>query len=327
MDDFETLTIETEASRVHVRRGGRGRPVLLLHGFPQTLHMWRDIAPLLAEDFTVVCADLRGYGGSGCPPSAADHEPYSKRAMAREMAAVMADLGFERFSIAGHDRGGRVAYRAALDHPDRVERLAVLDIVPIAAAWDRADDRLALGLWPWSLLAQTEPLPERLVGAASEAVIENVLSEWGTPADVFDADTRAHYLAQLQDPEHLHAICEEYRAAAGIDRDDDRADRAAGNRIACPCSSCGAKPVASGPGTPTRAARSRCGASSRRKSAATPSPAATSSPRSTRTTRRAHSARSSPPTTADPRPRASVPCPPPRASLSSTASAFAIACM
>ena len=235
MDDFETLTIETEASHVHVRQGGRGQPVLLLHGFPQTLHMWRDIAPLLAEDFTVVCADLRGYGSSGCPPSAADHEPYSKRAMAREMAAVMAELGFARFSIAGHDRGGRVAYRAALDHPDRVERLAVLDIVPIAAAWDRADDRLALGFWPWSLLAQNEPLPERLVGAAPEAVIENALStEWGTPTDVFDADTRAHYLAQLQDPEHLHAICEEYRAAAGIDRDHDRDDRAAGNRIACP---------------------------------------------------------------------------------------------
>lgn len=142
--------------------------------------MWRDIAPVLARRFSVVCADLRGYGSSGCPRSADDHGPYAKRAMARDMIAVMAELGFERFSIAGHDRGGRVAYRAALDHPDHVERLAVLDIVPIDAAWVRADDRLALGFWPWSLLAQPEPLPERLVAAAPEAVIDHALGpEWG----------------------------------------------------------------------------------------------------------------------------------------------------
>jgi haloacetate dehalogenase len=209
--------------------------VLLLHGFPETLVMWRDIAPVLAERFSVVCADLRGYGRSGCPPSTADHAPYSKRELARDMVAVMAQIGFERVSIAGHDRGGRVAYRAVLDHPQRVERLAVLDVVPIDAAWDRADDRLALGFWPWSLLAQPEPLPERLVGAAPEAVLDHALSrEWGTPADTFDDDTRAQYLAQLRDPDHLHAICEEYRAAAGIDREHDRADRAAGRRITCP---------------------------------------------------------------------------------------------
>ena len=190
---------------------------------------------MLAERFSVVCADLRAYGASGCPPSAGDHAPYSKRALARDMVAVMTQLGFARFSIAGHDRGGRVAYRAALDAPQRVERLAVLDVVPIDAAWDRADDRLALGFWPWSLLAQPEPLPERLVGAAPEAVIDHALSlEWGTPADTFDEGTRAEYLAQLQNSDHVHAICEEYRAAAGIDREHDRADRTAGRRIACP---------------------------------------------------------------------------------------------
>jgi haloacetate dehalogenase len=209
--------------------------VLLLHGFPQTLRMWRAVAPILARRFSVVCADLRGYGGSGCPPSSADHVPYSKRAMARDLLAVMRRLGFERFSVAGHDRGGRVAYRMALDHPERVERIAVLDIVPIESAWRRADDRLALGFWPWSLLAQPAPLPERLVGAAPEAVIDVALGpEWGTPAETFDDATRAEYLAQLQDPDHLHAICEEYRAAAGIDREHDRADREAGRRIACP---------------------------------------------------------------------------------------------
>lgn len=155
--------------------------------------------------------------------------------MARDAVAVMANLGFERFSIAGHDRGGRVAYRAALDHPERVQRLAVLDIVPIDTSWQHADDRFALGFWPWSLLAQPRPLPERLVGAAPEAIIDVALSpEWGTPVETFDDGTRAEYLAQLQDPDHRHAICEEYRAAAGIDREHDIADRKAGRQIACP---------------------------------------------------------------------------------------------
>src|ERR671931_1521696 len=232
---FDSSVVDTGESAIHVERGGSGPPVLLLHGFPETLVMWRDVVPVLAERFSVVSADLRGYGRSGCPPSTADHAPYSKRALARDMVAVMAQIGFERFSIAGHDRGGRVAYRAALDHPERVERLAVLDVVPIDSAGDRADDRLALGFWPWSLLAQPEPFPERLVGAAPEAVIDQALSrEWGTPADAFDDDARAQYLAQLQDPEHLHAICEEYRAAASIDREHDRADRTKGHRIACP---------------------------------------------------------------------------------------------
>ncbi len=232
---FETTVVATPETTIYVKHGGSGPAVLLLHGFPQTSAMWREIAPVLARRFSVVCADLRGYGASGCPRSADDHGPYAKRAMARDMIAVMAELGFERFSIAGHDRGGRVAYRAALDHPDRVERLAVLDIVPIDAAWVRADDRLALGFWPWSLLAQPEPLPERLVAAAPEAVIDHALGpEWGTPSETFDGVTRAGYLAQLQDPEHLHAICEEYRAAAGIDREHDQADCASGRRIACP---------------------------------------------------------------------------------------------
>ncbi len=230
-----TLTIDTGEASIAVTRSGSGPAVLLLHGFPETRLMWREIADLLAERFTVVCADLRGYGESSCPPSAPDHEPYSKRAMARDMVAVMGRLGFERFGVAGHDRGGRVAYRTALDHPGRVTRLAVLDIVAIDAAWERADDRLALGFWPWSLLAQAEPLPERLVGAAPEAVIDTALSPaWGTPADTFPPEARAAYLAQLRSPVHLHAICEEYRAAAGIDREHDVADRRAGRTIACP---------------------------------------------------------------------------------------------
>jgi len=232
---LERLRIHTGEAVISVSRGGTGPGVLLLHGFPQTQLMWRDIAPRLAQRFTVVCADLRGYGDSSTPSSSADHAPYSKRVMARDMISVMKQLGFEHFFIAGHDRGGRVAYRAALDHPERVEAVAVLDVLPVDVVWDRADDRFALGFWRWSLLAQPEPLPERLISAAPDAVIRNALSpEWGSPTDIFDDAVRATYTAVLSDPKNVHAICEEYRAAAGIDRDHDGADRAAGRRIASP---------------------------------------------------------------------------------------------
>jgi haloacetate dehalogenase len=235
MREVESAVLDTGETTIYVERMGSGPAVLLLHGFPETLAMWRDIAPKLATRFSVVCADLRGYGASGCPSSAVDHEPYSKRAMGRDMVAVMTELGFERFSIAGHDRGGRVAYRIALDYPERVERLAVLDIVPIDIAWSLADERFALGFWPWSLLAQPEPLPEQLLGGAPEAVIDHALGpEWGTPTEAFSAEARAQYTDQLKDPAHLHAICEEYRAAASIDRAHDRADRANGRRIDSP---------------------------------------------------------------------------------------------
>lgn len=233
-EDFETFEIDTGDARIFCRVGGAGPPVLLLHGFPQTHVMWDRVARKLADRRTVVAADLRGYGASSCPPSDADHAPYSKRAMAGDMARLMTALGFDRFSVAGHDRGGRVAYRLALDHPGRIERAAMLDIVPGADAWDRADARLALSFWPWSLLAQPAPLPERLIGAAPDAVIDDALANWGTPPDSFDRRTRDAYVAALSDPDHVHAICEEYRAAAGIDRDHDAADRAAGRRIACP---------------------------------------------------------------------------------------------
>src|SRR5229473_3031762 len=185
LDDFETAEVQTGETSIFVRRSGSGSPILLLHGFPQTHLMWRDVAPLLARHFTVVCADLRGYGRSGCPASTTDHAPYAKRAMARDMVAVMEQLGFPRFSIAGHDRGGRVAYRLALDHPERVERLAVLDILPVADVWDRANKALAVGYWPWSLLAQPEPLPERLLSAAPDAVVDSALRGWGSSAQAF----------------------------------------------------------------------------------------------------------------------------------------------
>jgi haloacetate dehalogenase len=234
MDDFSEVEVSVGQGSIFVRSSGSGPPVLLLHGFPQTHLMWRSVAPRLARHFTVVCADLRGYGRSSCVASAPDHAPYAKRAMAEDMVAVMERLGFSRFSVAGHDRGGRVACRLALDHPARVAALAVLDIVPAETVWDRADARFAVAFWPWSLLAQPAPLPERILMTAAEPVVDAALGGWGTPLSVFPAEVRAAYVDVLRDEAHAHAICEEYRAAATIDREHDKADLAAGRRIACP---------------------------------------------------------------------------------------------
>jgi haloacetate dehalogenase len=234
MDDFTSAEVRTDETTIFVRWSGSGAPLLLLHGFPETHLMWRDVAPRLAREFTVVCTDLRGYGRSGYPDSSPDHGAYAKRAMARDLVAVMDRLGFRRFSVAGHDRGGRVAYRLALDHPERVNRLAVLDILPTETVWERADERFALGYWPWLLLAQPEPLPERILEACADAIVDNALAEWGSPAAIFPPEVRAAYVHALREPGHAHAICEEYRAAASIDREHDRANRAAGRRIVCP---------------------------------------------------------------------------------------------
>jgi len=234
LDDFDTAEVQTGETTIFVRRSGSGPPLLLLHGFPQTHLMWRSAAPILARHFTVICADLRGYGRSGCPRSGAGHAPYSKRAMGRDMVAVMERLGFPRFSVAGHDRGGRVAYRLALDYQERVHRSAVLDVIPTEEAWARADARFALAFWPWSLLAQPEPLPERILAAAPEAIVDDALGAWGSPPTVFSAEARAAYVEALRDPARVHAICEEYRAAATCDREHDQADRRAGRRIASP---------------------------------------------------------------------------------------------
>jgi haloacetate dehalogenase len=227
------VTVDVGETRIHVRRSGTGPPILLLHGFPQTHVMWRSVAELLAERFTVVSADLRGYGQSGCPPSPPDHSAYSKRAMARDMVEVMEALGFQQFHVAGHDRGGRVAYRLALDHPRKVLSLSVLDIIPTLDVWELADRRIT-SFWPFSLLAQPAPLPERMIVGAPDAVVDDALRNWGSPPSCFDAQAREAYTQVLRDPVHVHAICEEYRAAATIDVEHDRGDRASGKRIHCP---------------------------------------------------------------------------------------------
>jgi haloacetate dehalogenase len=233
-EGFDSSRVDVGDTTLFLRRKGVGRPLLLLHGFPQTHLMWHRVAPALARDFHVVCADLRGYGSSGTPLSRADHFPYSKRAMASDMVRLMRALGFERFSVAGHDRGARVAYRMALDHAEQIERLAILDVIPTMEAFAHADARFALAFWPWSLLAQPEPLPERLLGADPQAIVDHALSEWGSSPSSFSSEVRQAYVDALRNPSSVHAICEEYRAAAGIDIDMDRADHDAGRQIMCP---------------------------------------------------------------------------------------------
>jgi haloacetate dehalogenase len=232
-DGFEEFDVATVGTTIHGRRGGAGPAVLLLHGIPETHLMWHRVAPPLAEHFSVVATDLRGYGDSGTPPSTPDHAPYSMRELARDQVEVMHALGHEQFAVVGHDRGARCAYRMALDHPGAVTRLAVLDIVTTSDAFRGADMDFSLGFWVWSFLAAPEPVPEQLIAGAPALVVNHMLDTWSQVPDVFPDDVRAEYIAKFQDPQTVHAICEEYRAAASLDFQHDEADRG-GRRIACP---------------------------------------------------------------------------------------------
>jgi len=234
-DGFGEHRLPTGRGTVFARIGGNGPPVLLLHGYPQTHLMWRTAAVLLASRFTVVAADLPGYGASFRPAAAPDHAPHSKRALAVDLVQAMSAAGFERFAVAGHDRGGRVGYRLALDHPGRVTALAVLDVVPTGEVWARADAGLALGYWHWAFLAQPAPLPERLIGADPGAFFDFHVRALGLGADPgrYPAEVMAVYRRLLDDPGTVQAICEDYRAGAGIDRDHDDADLGR-RRIECP---------------------------------------------------------------------------------------------
>lgn len=235
-DDFSERLLRTDRGPVFARVGGDGPPVLLLHGYPQSHLMWHSTAPLLAQHLTVVAVDLPGYGASFRPVIASDHAPHAKRAVAVDLVEAMADLGHDRFAVAGHDRGGRVAYRMALDHPEHVTGVAVFDVVPTGEVWARADALLALMYWHWGFLAQPAPLPERLIGADPDAFFDLHVRRLG----IGGADGRyppallASYRALLDDPSIVEAICEDYRAAATIDRDHDDADLRAGRRIEAP---------------------------------------------------------------------------------------------
>jgi haloacetate dehalogenase len=231
-DGFEEFDMATTGTTIHGRRGGQGPPVLLLHGIPETHLMWHRVAPQLAERFSVVATDLRGYGDSGTPPSAPDHAPYSMREIARDQVEVMQSFGHDRFGVAGHDRGARCAYRLALDHPDVVGRLAVLDIVPTADTFSRADLDFLRSFWVWLFLSSDEPVPEELIAEAPAVLVNHMLDSW-SDRDAFPRDVRAEYIAKFGDPATVHAICEEYRASSTLDRQHDEADRGT-RRIACP---------------------------------------------------------------------------------------------
>jgi haloacetate dehalogenase len=237
-EGFLMQQVDTPEATIRVRYGGSGPPVLLLHGHPQTHFMWHAVASRIAQDFTVVMADLRGYGESSKPPTTPDHEPYSKRALARDQVAVMRQLGFERFAVVGHDRGGRVAYRMALDFPERVSRLAVLDILPTSEHLRRADMRFGLSYWHWFFLAQPFDVPERIIGANSRAFFTRAwpLDAGGVPRPpaYFATEAVEDYLRCYLRPRTVHATCEDYRAGATYDFNLDEADRTAGHRIACP---------------------------------------------------------------------------------------------
>jgi len=232
-EGFRLETIEGDGVPIRARIGGAGPPLLLLHGNPQTHVMWHKIAPALAERFTVVATDLRGYGRSGKPASAPDHAPYSKRAMALDQLAVMRRLGYERFDVAGHDRGGRVAYRMALDHPQAVARLAVLDIIPTGEAFDRGGREFGLSYVHWFFFAQPSPLPERLLGLDPDWYWRWHTTR-GPDTGFFTPEAMEDYLACFRDPETRRAICDDYRAGATIDCEHDWADKRAGRKIACP---------------------------------------------------------------------------------------------
>jgi len=232
-EGFRLEMVDTGEATIRARIGGSGPPLLLLHGSPQTHLMWHKVAPRLAERFTVVAADLRGYGQSSKPSTAPDHEPYSKRAMARDQVAVMRHFGFERFAVAGHDRGGRCAYRMALDHPDAVTRLAILDILPTLEHYRRTDMRFAMGYWHWFFLPQPYPIPERLIGGDPDFYFKREWPDPDEPPAYFAPEALDDYLQAFRDPRTVHAICEDYRAAATYDCRADEADFG-GRKIACP---------------------------------------------------------------------------------------------
>jgi haloacetate dehalogenase len=223
-------------AEIFARIGGSGPPLLLLHGYPQTHSMWHKVAPELMRRFTCVMPDLRGYGFSSCPPNDPENFTYSKLAMAKDMVALMSDLGYKRFAVVGHDRGGRVAYRMALDHPGLLSCLAVLDIVPTYAMWHNFTVKLAMKTYHWLFLAQPHPLPEMLIEGTPVGFLDLKIASWTKTKDLsaFDPQAMAEYRLHYATPEHIHATCNDYRAGATYDLKADEADREAGRKITCP---------------------------------------------------------------------------------------------
>jgi haloacetate dehalogenase len=234
--DCEQVEVDVDGVRIHARVAGQGPPVLLLHGYPETSAMWHRVAPALAEDHTVVAADLRGYGRSGRPADGAapgEHPAYAKRAMAADQAGLMRALGHQGFAVVGHDRGARVAHRMALDHAESVTRLAVLDIAPTRHVFGDVDRQLALSYDHWFFLAQENDLPEVLIGGAAEHWLRTKLHQWSGPGAAFDGEVVAEYV-RCFDAASIHATTEDYRAGATTDLRDDEESWVRGDRVRCP---------------------------------------------------------------------------------------------
>jgi haloacetate dehalogenase len=229
---FEQRRINTSGAEINLVTGGKGPPLLLLHGYPETHLMWRKVAPRLANEFTVVIPDLRGYGDSAKPPAGPDNENYSKRALALDQVEVMAALGFERFAVAGHDRGARVAHRLARDHAEQIECVALLDIVPTLYRFETIDQKAATSSWHWFFLIQPSGFPERLIGSEAEFFLRHQLSALLREPAKLEPEAFADYLRCFENPETIRATCDEYRAGASIDLEHDRADR--GRRLTMP---------------------------------------------------------------------------------------------
>ena len=233
MDGFEYTELQVGPTSYRPGVAGDGAPVLLLHGFPETHYCWHRIAPGLAEDHTVVVCDLKGYGESRSAPGGPLGEGYSNRERAAELVELMAGLGHERFSIVGHDRGGRVAYRMALDHPDAVERLSVLNVIPTVEQFERMTPDTALEYWPFIFLAQPPPFAERVISASAEYVVQDILASWPASPDAISPEATERYVRGFT-PDTIPGICAEYRASFHIDRPMDAEDRDAGRRIRSP---------------------------------------------------------------------------------------------
>ena len=238
-DGFARRRVAASGAEISLVTGGEGPPLLLLHGFPETHLMWHRVAPALAERFTVVAPDLRGYGDSGKPQNTGgqgggDHAAYSKRAMAQDMVEVMEALGHRRFRLAAHDRGARVAHRLALDHPDRVEKLCLMDIVPSSVVYGTVTKQVATAYWHWFFLIQPQPLPEHYIGLDPEFLVRAALRGLSPGAEPVPDAVLADYCRCFRDPATIHAVCEDYRAGATIDLAHEAEDEAAGRRIACP---------------------------------------------------------------------------------------------
>jgi haloacetate dehalogenase len=234
LQSFETRDVMRQGVRLRVRRGGRGEPLLLLHGHPQTHAMWHRVADELAREFTVVMLDLRGYGDSGRPQAGEGSRNYAKREMALDALAAMRDCGFQRFAVLAHDRGARVAHRLAADHPDAVTRLMLLDIAPTLAMYEQTTEAFARAYWHWFFLIQRAPLPERLIEADPGGYVRDLMGSRHAGLSPFDPRALDEYTRCLSQPGAAHALCEDYRAAAGIDLEHDRADRDAGRKVRAP---------------------------------------------------------------------------------------------